>query len=127
MRNDLAPEGNTSFLEACLAQARASQEWFATRVLPLSLDQLRWRPRCGAWSGRAWSIMECLDHLNHTLGYYLPRVEQAIDRNPDKLWDPARGLVFVESEKRFLEEVEPPIRSASNTYPELLPTPAVHP
>ncbi len=46
-------------LDGCLVQVKASKDWFARRILPLSLDQLRWRPHVGRWS-----IAECLDHLN---------------------------------------------------------------
>jgi hypothetical protein len=58
-------------LEGCLIQVEASKAWFARRVLPLSLEQLRWRPR-----PRQWSIAECLDHLNLTVSLYLPQIDR---------------------------------------------------
>ena len=122
MANDPDQETIGPFVEACLAQMRASKKWFATRVLPLSLDQLRWRPRSGSWS-----IVDCLDHLNRTLVYYLPKIDQAIGQSQLKLRDPARGLVFPESEEDFLKQAEPPIRSHSVTPSALLPVPAVDP
>lgn len=107
-------------LAACLAQVGASQEWFARRVLPLSLDQLRWRSRFGTWS-----ISECLEHLNRTLVYYLPKIEEAIDRSPRQMWDLAHGLSLTELEEDFLMQVEPPIQSTFGTPSALLPGPAI--
>src|SRR5215471_10931682 len=51
----------SGLLEGCLVQVLASNEWLEGRVLSLSVDQLRWRPRT-----RRWSIAACLDHLNRT-------------------------------------------------------------
>ena len=58
-----------------LIQVEASQAWFRRRVLPLSIEQLRWRPEAAHWS-----IAECLDHLNLTLELYLPKIDDAIAR-----------------------------------------------
>ena len=60
-------------LEGCLVQVEASKAWFHQRVLPLSIEQLRWRP-----DACHWSIAECLDHLNLTLELYLPKIDEAI-------------------------------------------------
>jgi hypothetical protein len=59
-------------LEGCTLQALASNEWLERRIMPLFIDQLRWRPRPGSWS-----IAETLDHLNRTFSYYLPKIEEA--------------------------------------------------
>jgi len=107
-------------LEACLAQGWASQEWFVRRVLPLSLDQLRWRSRLGTWS-----IAECLDHLNRTLVYYVPRIEEAIEASQGQPWVSTRDLALTESEEEFLGRAEPPIQSSFTAPSALLPVPAI--
>lgn len=101
---------------------QVSREWFARRVLPLSLDQLRWRPGPGNWS-----IAECLDHLNQTLAFYLPKIERAIVQHPEKRPDAGPWRAFRESEETFLSEVEPPIRGAWRAPSALLPIAAVNP
>jgi DinB superfamily len=62
-------------LEECLGQVEASKSWFHDRVLPLSIAQLKWRP-----DPASWSIVECLDHLNLTIGLYLPKIDKAIQK-----------------------------------------------
>ena len=42
-------------------------------VAPLTEDQFNWSPAPGAWS-----IAECIDHLNVTARLYLPRLDEAI-------------------------------------------------
>jgi hypothetical protein len=42
-------------------------------VAPLTDEQFRWQPAPGAWS-----IGECIDHLNVTARLYLPRIDQGI-------------------------------------------------
>ena len=42
-------------------------------VAPLSDEQFHWNPAPGAWS-----IAECIDHLNVTARLYLPRLDQGI-------------------------------------------------
>ena len=115
-------DGIGSLLEACLFQVSASREWFDSRVLILSVDQLRCRPRSGQWS-----IAECLDHLNRTFVYYLPRIEQAVEQGLREGEYSARRLNFEESEDSFLKQVEPPIIIRMSTPTLLLPTPAVDP
>src|SRR4029434_5344758 len=76
MRNGRTTAGETELsidLAGCLVQVEASRAWFSRRVLPLSVEQLRWRP-----GPQRWSIAECLDHLNITLGFYLPKIDKSI-------------------------------------------------
>ena len=42
-------------------------------VAPLSEDQFTWQPRPGAWS-----VAQCIDHLNVTARHYLPRLDEGI-------------------------------------------------
>jgi hypothetical protein len=114
------PEKITAFLEGCVVQMVASREWFARRVLLLSPDQLRWRPGLSAWS-----IGDCLDHLNRTLAYYLPLIERAIDQSPRNR--SARERIFPQSEKAFLLQIEPPVRRKRSAAPQLRPVSAVDP
>ena len=113
-------DGIDAFLRACFAQASASQEWFQSCVLMLSVDQLRWRPRPGVWA-----IAECLDHMNRTFAYYVPEIEQAIDRSPLKQRKRVRSLALPKRERAFLKRVEPAVRAAITAPSLLIPVPAV--
>jgi uncharacterized damage-inducible protein DinB len=42
-------------------------------VAPLSDDQFTWQPQPGAWS-----VAQCIDHLNVTARLYLPRLDEGI-------------------------------------------------
>jgi hypothetical protein len=42
-------------------------------VTPLSEDQFTWQPAPGAWS-----VAECIEHLNVTARLYLPKLDEAI-------------------------------------------------
>jgi len=90
-------------LEACLVQVEASKAWFHHRVLPLSIEQLRWRP-----DARQWSIAECLDHLNLTLALYLPKIDDAIRRG--RAATPCAGCE--QAELDALQAFEPPVTTA---------------
>jgi len=109
-------------LEGCLVQVAASKAWFTRRVLPLSLEQLRWRP-----DPLRWSIAECLDHLNITLALYLPKIDDAIGLG----WREGRILdespAHVPSEIAALRLVEPPVRVRTSAPPATLPAAAVDP
>lgn len=100
------------FVQACLAQMDASRDWFVTSILPRSLDQLRWRPEIGAWS-----ILDYLSHLQHTFEYYVPRIEQAVQKQPQRLGRVVAGAAFLESEAEFLKQAEPPAETAFTTPP----------
>ena len=102
-------------LEGCLVQVSASTEWLERRILPLSLDQFRWRP-----SSTQWSIAECLDHLNRTFDYYLSKVDEAFEKGRNG--EPFR---FLESEDEFLRQMEPPVVVTMKAPPLLLPAPAI--
>jgi hypothetical protein len=115
-------DGMLVYLEACLIQMDASKEWFARRVLPLSLDQLRWRPNLGGWS-----IAECLDHLNTTLALYLPKLDDAIGRGrweAGTLQGPSR---LGQSESEFLKRFEPPATIRIPAPPAVAPSASVDP
>ena len=111
----------SSLVEACLVQMLASNEWLERRILPLSVNQLRWKP-CSA----CWSIAGCLDHLNLTLGYYGPKIEAALEtgRHSKRRKGPFR---FTEAEEKFLREIEPPALVRMCAPAALLPAAAVDP
>jgi len=100
-------------------QVEASKAWFRRRVLPLSLEQLRWRP-----GPRHWSIAECLDHLNITLGVYLAKIDDAIALAPSGGERSSNGE---RSEFDALKQVEPPVTVPVAAPPALIPAPAVDP
>jgi hypothetical protein len=106
-------------LEGCTLQALASNEWLERRIMPLFIDQLRWRPRPGSWS-----IAETLDHLNRTFSYYLPKIEEALDttRGTKK-----RAHRLGESEEMFLRQMEPPIVEPMSAPSPVLPGSCVDP
>jgi len=87
-------------------------------VAPLADEQFAWQPRAGAWS-----IAQCIDHLNATARFYLPRLDDGIGSairqgmyadGPFKYWWIAR--VFVSS-------LEPPPRPRVRTRAALEPPP----
>ena len=106
MANDTARTGvrpGTQIdFESCLLQVDASKQWFARRVLPLTLEQLRWRP-----DPKSWSIGECLDHLNIALALYLPKVDDALARARSGV--PVGNRLHADWEMEVLRMVEPPV------------------
>ena len=104
-------------LEGCLVQVSASNEWLERRILPLSVDQLRWKP-----SSARWSIAACLDHLNRTFVYYLSKIEEALDKGRNG--EPFR---FVASENELIRQMEPPVVVTMKAPGLLLPAPAIDP
>jgi DinB family protein len=109
-------------LEGCLVQVEASKAWFHHRVLPLSIEQLRWRP-----DARHWSIAECLDHLNLTLEVYLPKIDAAIARarHEDAVAVPCSRCEQAEIDA--LRLVEPPVTAGNPAPSALMPVAAVDP
>ncbi len=111
-----------AILDECLAQVQASKAWFERRILPLSIEQLRWRPH-----GMRWSVAECLDHLNLTLDLYLPKIDHAIVRAGREYRIPKEGSWCEPAETEALKQVEPPVVAGSYAPPLTIPGPAVDP
>jgi len=109
-------------LDPCLFQVDASKAWFDRRVLPLSIEQLRWRPGL-----RHWSIAECLDHLNLMLDLYLPKIDDAIARGARQGSRRAGCSLYDPAELAALELLEPPVRIPACAPCALMPAPAVDP
>lgn len=107
-------------LEACLVQVEASKAWFTRRVLPLSIEQLRWRP-----SPQHWSIGECLDHLNLTLGWSLPKIDDAIVSAGRQAKTFANSHRYALHEIEALDLVEPPVTIPVQAHAALVPSAAV--
>jgi len=109
-------------LESCLVQVEASKAWFTRRILPLSIEQLLWRPE--PWR---WSIAECLDHLNATYRVWLPRVNAATSAS-SRLGHTLEGSPRYEgAEIEALRLVEPPVVFRAVAPPDLIPAAAVDP
>jgi hypothetical protein len=104
--------------ESWLVQVETSKAWFTRRVLPLSLEQVRWRP-----GPSRWSIAECLDHLNRTFSLYQPKIDQAIAHASREgfSFGPAQEL----REFEYLRHCEPPVQVRMASPPVLIPSPAV--
>ena len=117
---NISLQSGTTLLEACRVQMEASSQWFNSRGLMLSLEQLRWRPKIGVWS-----IAECLEHLHTTLDFYLPRIEGAIDQGCGADRRHSDAMALHASEARFLMQFEPPIRDGVIAADELSVGPAV--
>jgi DinB family protein len=117
---NISLQSGATLLEACSVQMEASSQWFKSRGLTLSLEQLRWRPKIGVWS-----IAECLEHLHTTLDFYLPRMEGAIDRDRGAGRRNSGARALHAREARFLIEFEPPIRDGVIAADELCVGPAV--
>ena len=109
-------------LEGCLVQVEASKAWFHRRVLPLSIEQLRWRP-----DARHWSIAECLDHLNLTLELHLPKINEAIGRGQRQAPPSTECLRCEQAEFDALRLLEPPVTDGVSAPALTLPSPAVDP
>ena len=109
-------------LEACLAQVEASRLWFQKRVLPLSIEQLRWRP-----DARHWSIAECLDHLNLTLNLHLPKIDDAIGRGRREDHSPVTCPRCERAEAEALRFIEPPVTIGESAPALAIPAAAVDP
>jgi hypothetical protein len=125
MKNGIKNAGQSEMsidLEGCLVQVEASKTWFTRRVLPLSIEQLRWRP--DPWH---WSIGECLDHLNISLGLYLPMIDDAIGRGLAGQPCRAEHTAFACREIDAVRLVEPPVSVRTVAAPVLLPAMAVDP
>ncbi|HEX8657552.1 MAG TPA: DinB family protein [Hymenobacter sp.] len=63
----------TAFLAALSQATRQLLATVHTEVLPLELAELNQQP-----APAAWSILECLEHLNRYSRYYNPRLAQAL-------------------------------------------------
>ena len=107
-------------LGECLSQVQASKKWFAQRILPLSLEQLRWRPR-----REKWSVCQCLAHLNLGLELWLPSLDSAIaGRSTHSRILPGQHRID-SREIKALKVVEPPVVIPSLAMPALIPPAAV--
>ena len=125
MRNSHTTAGQTEVsidLAGCLVQVEASRAWFSRRVLPLSVEQLRWRP-----GPQRWSIAECLDHLNITLGFYLPKIDKTIQVGWRQRSTSQENGRYLQSEIEALRVVEPPVTVRHEAARSLYPAIAVDP
>ena len=107
--------------EGCLLQMWASNEWLERRIMPLCAIQLRWTLGSGCWS-----VAASLDHLNRTFGYYLPRIQEALEeaRSTKNREHKPR---YTEAEEMFVRQVEPPIVAPMRAPSAVLPSLAVDP
>jgi hypothetical protein len=108
-------------LEGCVQQVCASNEWLERRMMPLSVDELRWSPRSGCWSMAA-----TLDHLNRTFAYYLPKIEEAIEMPRDMKSREVQAR-SAESEEMLVRRMEPPVLEPMSAPSPVLPGLAVDP
>jgi DinB superfamily len=108
-------------LDGWLTQVETSKSWFEHRVLPLSIEQLRWRPDPGNWS-----VAECLDHLNLMIDLCLPKVDEAIGRGRQS----AETTACPDCDRAEIEALallEPPVKVAGLASWATMPRAAIDP
>jgi len=111
----MAPE-----LESCLSRIEASKRAVDELAGPLSKGQMEWQPQPGAWS-----IGQCLQHLNLTLEQFLPAVDLAMEkgRNAGKLSaGPFRHGWLM---RKFLASMEPPVKKKFRAPKTVAPAPEI--
>jgi len=64
----------SALLRSTISTHKEAVEHLARIVDGLSHEQANWRP-----AAKAWSIAECIEHLNQTLGTYSERLSPALD------------------------------------------------
>jgi hypothetical protein len=111
-------------LKPALAEHRRQLDQFAAEadafVGTLDDDQFHWQPRPGAWS-----VAECLEHLNVTARVVLPRIDDAI---ADAVRRGVRGggrFVLPWADRLVLRSTEPPSRWPMRSPAALRPAPLV--
>ncbi|MEM7036670.1 MAG: DinB family protein [Bacteroidota bacterium] len=67
-------EHNT-FTDRIIAEVQAQQQQLTAALDGLDESGLTWQPASGKWS-----VIECLEHLNISYRWYLPRMEAAIEK-----------------------------------------------
>lgn len=86
-----------------LAEYQRNREDAAAVVADLDQRQFTWRPAPGAWS-----IGECLAHLNAVNGMDLPLLEQALAKARQEGWRSSSALRYGPVEGWFVRTMEPP-------------------
>ena len=87
-------------------------------VAPLSEEQFSWRPSAGAWS-----VGQCLEHVNATARAYLPALDEGI---ADAIREGAYGegpFQYNLIGRLFARLLEPPARFRMSAPPDKLPGP----
>ncbi len=84
----------------------------------LSDAQLRWRPKAGAWS-----IAECMSHLNSIDGEELPLLFRAIAMSRKEGRTAAGPFRWSLFERWFIASMEPPVRFKARAPKRWLPGP----
>ncbi|MBD2769786.1 DinB family protein [Hymenobacter sp. BT664] len=80
----------TAFLAALSQATRQLLATVHTEFAPLELSQLNQQP-----APAAWSILECLEHLNRYSRYYNPRLAQALAQQPGPTAEAAVGYSWL--------------------------------
>jgi hypothetical protein len=85
-------------------------------VAPLADAQFTWRP-----DPHAWSIAECLDHLNATARVYLPRLDEAISDAIRRGLYGSGPFAYDWAGRLLVRLSEPPPRIRATSPPPYLP------
>ena len=84
-------------------QIEAVRQDVRALVPGLTPEQLRWRS-----SPNAWSVLECIAHLNETARQYAPVIHAAIDRARASEWFGRGPFHYGLLERWFVRLMEPP-------------------
>jgi hypothetical protein len=118
----MKPSTPTEQLDALLAELRANGQRAERLMRPLSGETLLQRPRQGAWS-----IAECVEHLNLTAQSYLPILDAALT-TLGRVTQPADRTYSLDWMGRFMAwMVEPPYRTRVKTTQPFVPVEIVEP
>lgn len=84
-----------------------------TEFLPLSVAALNWKPQ-----PQAWSIAECVEHLNLYAKFYVPAIAQAISNAPTRTSNEFRSGWLGE---QFVKTVSPANVKPQKTFQRMTP------
>jgi hypothetical protein len=111
-----AQESAPPDLQKLLDDLSRNEETVARLVAGLSEAQLKWQPD----GGRAWSILQCLEHLTLSNRLYIDQMKPAVERAPRFDATPKRfrpGLLA----GMFIASLEPPLKFKAPAPKQLLP------
>jgi hypothetical protein len=111
-------------LENICAQLTLNEQAAQEVLAGLTAEQANWRPD----GTRSWSIAQCIDHLARTNDVYGAALADAIQRSILRRPRPRRGPIAPGwLARRFLRNIEPPVKFRVAAAPVVLPEDARDP
>jgi hypothetical protein len=90
-------------LQGYIEQIDANENAVRSLADRLSEPQAIWRP-----GPKRWSVVECIDHLNHTTAAYIPAIDEAIERAKEMGWTGTGPFQYGRMGTWFVQAMEPP-------------------